>query len=147
MRYDIISDTHRYLSDELLAALDGCDMIVHAGDICSTRDYFRLQEIAPLMMCLGNNDYASDYGKEVTRVKSFEREGISWQICHYRERINLMLCDIAVFGHTHRPVLERMGGKILMNPGSPSLPRGCKPSMGRIIVEDKKVVSAEIIEL
>ena len=47
MRYDIVSDTHGYLSPALLAELEGADVIVHAGDICSPSDYRRLEEIAP----------------------------------------------------------------------------------------------------
>ena len=34
-----------------------------------------------------------------------------------------------------------------MNPGSPTYPRGSKPSMGRILCEDGRVVDAQIIEL
>ena len=35
-RIDVLSDTHGRLSNEVLDALDGCDLIVHAGDICAT---------------------------------------------------------------------------------------------------------------
>ena len=56
MRYDIIADTHGYLSDELLHALEGADVIVHAGDICSAGDLRRLEDIASVKFCLGNND-------------------------------------------------------------------------------------------
>mgnify|MGYP003373323359 CR=1 FL=1 len=38
-RIDIISDTHGYLSDELLAALEGADLIIHAGDMTSEADW------------------------------------------------------------------------------------------------------------
>lgn len=34
-RFDIISDTHGFLSPELLSELAGADVIVHAGDILS----------------------------------------------------------------------------------------------------------------
>ena len=39
MRYDIISDTHGFLEPDLLDQLQGADVIVHAGDICSGADY------------------------------------------------------------------------------------------------------------
>ena len=35
VRFDVISDTHGYLSSELLEALQGANYIVHAGDITS----------------------------------------------------------------------------------------------------------------
>ena len=56
MRYDIISDTHGFLEPDLLDQLQGTDVIVHAGDICSGADYRTLPKIAPVKMCLGNND-------------------------------------------------------------------------------------------
>ena len=70
-RYDIISDTHGYLSPELLEQLQGADVIVHAGDICSPSDYRTLSDIARVQMCLGNNDWAYDYGPMVKDRKIF----------------------------------------------------------------------------
>ena len=59
------------------------------------------------------------------------------------------MCDIAIFGHTHTPVLERdeWTDVLVMNPGSPTYPRRSRPSMGRIYVEDGHVVDAQIITL
>ena len=53
-RIDIISDTHGHLSDALLGALEGADLIIHAGDITSEADYHELATIAPLRAVLGN---------------------------------------------------------------------------------------------
>ena len=130
-RYDIISDTHGYLKPELLDALQGADVIVHAGDICSPSDFRTLQLIAPVQACLGNND------------------GLKWQVSHYRERLNLSLCDVAICGHTHTPFLERdeWTGTLVMNPGSPTAPRRSRPSMGRILCEEGRVIDAQIIAL
>ena len=149
MRYDIIADTHGYLSDELLHALEGADVIVHAGDICSARDLHRLEDIAPVKFCLGNNDYGYDYGPFAKRDYRFYSSKLRWQVCHYRERLDLAVCDIAICGHTHRPLVERdkRYGTLVMNPGSPTHPRASGPSMGRIMAEEGQVLSAEIIRL
>ncbi len=48
VRFDVISDTHGYLSSELLEALQGANYIVHAGDITSNADYQTLQKIQSL---------------------------------------------------------------------------------------------------
>ena len=72
-RYDIISDTHGYLSPELLEQLQGADVIVHAGDICSPSDYRTLSDIARVQMCLGNNDWSYDYGPMVKDRSSATR--------------------------------------------------------------------------
>lgn len=149
MRYDIISDTHGYLSPDLLDQLQGADVIVHAGDICSRSDYETLRAIAPVRLCLGNNDWASDYGPEVKDRVTFFSSGLRWQVCHYRNRLKLRACDIAVFGHTHTPVLEcePLSGALLVNPGSPTYPRRSHPSMARIVCDEGKVVSSELIRL
>ena len=154
MRFDIVSDTHGHLSGELLAALKGADMIMHAGDCCSYEDYRVLCEVAPMAMCLGNNDWGMDYGPDVKRVTRVFREGLRWQLCHYEERLDLATCDIAVCGHTHRPFVRwgrspGGGGRMLLiNPGSPTFPRTADgPTIGRIEAEDGKVVSANIVRL
>ena len=146
-RFDIVSDTHGYLSPELLANLAGADVIVHAGDICSPSDYRTLERIAPIRLCLGNNDWAYDYGPEVKRTVRFFASGLRWQINHYQERLDLSSRDIAICGHTHRPVLERDGKVLLINPGSPTFPRRGGSSMGRIICDEGRILSAEIIRL
>ena len=148
-RYDIISDTHGYLSPELLAELEGADVIVHAGDICSPSDYRTLSEIARVQLCLGNNDYAYDYGPAVKDRKVFVGSGLKWQVTHYRKRLNLTKSDIAIFGHTHTPVVEHdeWTGVLVMNPGSPTYPRRSRPSMGRIVCEAGNILEAKIITL
>ncbi len=154
VRFDIVSDTHGLLSEALLAALEGADMIMHAGDCCSTSDYRRLCKIAPVSMCLGNNDWGMNYGPQVGRHTHVFKCGLRWQLCHYEERLDLATCDIAICGHTHRPFVHEepsVGGTgkvLIMNPGSPTYPRTSQgPTIGRILVQDSKVVCAEIIEL
>lgn len=150
MRFDIVSDTHGHLSDELLEALQGADCIVHAGDICSESDYWRLERIAPVRMCLGNNDWGNSYGPDVKRLTKFYSAGLRWQICHYQERLDLVTCDIAICGHTHRPFIERDARTrvLVMNPGSPTFPRTPKgPTIGRIIAEKGHVSEVHIIQL
>ena len=149
MRYDIISDTHGFLEPDLLDQLQGADVIVHAGDICSGADYRTLQKIAPVQMCLGNNDWAGEYGPEVTRKVRFEYEGLQFCVCHYRQDLTGERFDVGVFGHTHVPERDTLGnGALVMNPGSPTFPRSSSgPTMGRIYVEDGRVLSSEIIKL
>lgn len=149
MRYDIVSDTHGYLSQQLLDALSGADMILHAGDMCSDSDLRTLEDIAPVRMCLGNNDYGYSYGPSVRNLTRVFSDGLRWEICHYRDRLDLETCDIAICGHTHRPYVERdvRTGVLVMNPGSPTYPRAGGPTIGRIVCEDGKLLSARIIKL
>lgn len=145
----IVSDTHGMLSDCLLAELASNDYIVHAGDICSTRDYDSLCKLAPVYACLGNNDGSYLYGPQVGKVTRFVLGGLRWQVCHYHEMLDLDSCDIAICGHTHRLFVENEKPQVLvMNPGSPSYPRTMMgPTCGKIVVAEKKIISAEIILL
>lgn len=150
MRIDIISDTHGYLSDELMRELQGADAIVHAGDMCSLTDYQVLSQLAPFYMAKGNNDFAYDYGPQVKNLTKFFLSGMRWQVCHFRERLDLAVCDVAICGHTHVPFIERdtKTNTLVMNPGSTTYPRSERgATMGRIYAHEGVVESAEIIEL
>ena len=148
-RIDVLSDTHGRLSHEVLDALDGCDLIVHAGDITSDENFVTLGALAPLRLCLGNNDWAGEYGPEVTRKVRFEYEGLQFCVCHYRQDLTGERFDVGVFGHTHVPERDTLAnGALIMNPGSPTFPRSASgPTMGRIYVEDGRVLSSEIVKL
>lgn len=155
LRFDIISDTHGRLSAELIDALQGADMIMHAGDCCALEDYRELCSIAPVAMCLGNNDWGNEYGPGVERLTRVFRAGLRWQLCHYEERLDLATCDVAICGHSHRPFIrweKSPGGSrevLVMNPGSPTFPRTSKgPTMGRVLVrENGEILHTEIVEL
>lgn len=46
-------------------------------------------------------------------------------------------CGAALFGHTHIPFLDEGGDVILLNPGSPSQPRGgSKRCMGLLLIRE-----------
>ena len=56
MKVGVISDTHGLLRPEAVAALQGCERIVHAGDIGKPDILEQLAAIAPLYVVRGNND-------------------------------------------------------------------------------------------
>ena len=56
MKIGIISDTHGMLRPEVIAALEGCEAILHGGDINRQEIIDRLEEIAPVYIVRGNND-------------------------------------------------------------------------------------------
>lgn len=147
-RIDIVSDTHGYLAPELLRELEGCDLLIHAGDITSEGDFAELEASVPMLRAvLGNNDGYFNYGPDVPRVNEFTFEGLRVSVAHYAEDLPVATSDVAVCGHTHRPRIERVRGCLVVNPGSASLPRGGRAaSIARLMVEDGRVLSADIIE-
>lgn len=148
-RIDIISDTHGLLSSGLLSAIDGCDLLVHAGDITSEADWEDLQLCAPQVKAvLGNNDYYREYGPDVPKLNIFVYEGLRFSVAHYREDLPIGSSDVAVCGHTHRAKIEQRDDCLVVNPGSASYPRGMRgPTIARLMVEDGRVLSAEIIDI
>ena len=56
MRIGIISDTHGLLRPEAETALQGTQLIVHAGDVGSPEILMRLKAIAPVFAVRGNVD-------------------------------------------------------------------------------------------
>ncbi len=61
---------------------------------------------------------------ELKRLNEFTYEGLRFAVAHYRERLPIADADVAGCGHTHRAMIERDGGCLVVNPGSASLPRG-----------------------
>lgn len=147
-RVDIVSDTHGHLSEELLAQLEGADLIVHAGDMTSEMDFEHLQQIAPVRAVLGNNDYFFDYGAGVERLIRFEYEGVTFTVSHYRRDLPRDCTGIAVFGHSHVPVIEEKRGAVFVNPGSPTFPRSEHgATMARAWLSQGSLLSMETIKL
>jgi len=62
VRVGLISDTHGLMRPEALAALAGCDAIVHAGDIGTPEVLEALGGLAPVTAVRGNNDTARGRG-------------------------------------------------------------------------------------
>ena len=56
MKIGIIADTHGLLRPQALAALQGVDQLIHAGDIGGPQILAELERIAPLSVVRGNND-------------------------------------------------------------------------------------------
>lgn len=57
--------------------------------------------------------------------------------------------DCVVFGHSHQALCERRGGRLLLNPGSPTEPRfGRRPSFGLLWLDEAaREARGEIVEL
>ena len=56
--------------------------------------------------------------------------------------------EAIIFGHTHIPVQKMVNGILLINPGSPTAPRGGSfKSVGILYAEKDKPLKAEIVRL
>jgi len=85
MKVGVISDTHGLLRAEALAALEGCERIIHAGDIGKPEILEQLASIAPLHVVRGNNDLGVPWAESLADQLRFDLNG--WQ--------SLLVHDIA----------------------------------------------------
>lgn len=137
----LIADTHmpgaiEHLWPEALAFFEGCDAILHAGDLHTLPIVDTLSEIAPTYVALGNGDI----GMTDPRLKSSWRldfEGTIIGMMHHcpspaRKPETVVMKaiqkrfetppNILIFGHTHAESVTVLKELVLVNPGSPTLP-------------------------
>lgn len=113
----IISDTHNLLRPDVLAALQGCDRILHAGDIAKPEILTTLEAIAPLTVVRGNAD--KDWAQALPLTESFELAGLRFFMTHKKKDIPAGIeADVVIFGHSHRYEETRHGETLFLNPGS-----------------------------
>ncbi len=159
MRVGLISDTHipmqaRQLPAEAVAALAGCEAILHAGDLIDIRVLDTLRRIAPVYAVRGNMDYEA---ADLPLRRVVELAGFRIGLTHgagpggnIEERVFHELVgegvDVMVFGHTHQPVVRTVGGMLMVNPGSPTRGRNGSGRNVAILTLDA-AVSAEIVRL
>ena len=130
----LISDTHmfedgdRWVADPIVALFHRFQvgLIAHLGDIVGRRIIDQLKEIAPILAVQGNNDEG-----ELTSLP------LRWELRVGPHRILLLHghggtsarataalaapgYDCVVYGHSHRPIIERVGSTLMVNPGSPT---------------------------
>lgn len=118
MLVGVISDTHGLIRPEVEEALEGCEVIFHAGDINSQEVLDALNEIAPVKVVRGNND--KEWAVNIPYVRSFEYGGIKVCMSHKKKDLpeDLLTYDLVVTGHTHVYNESRQGHTLFLNPGS-----------------------------
>jgi putative phosphoesterase len=128
--------------------------ILHAGDIGGRDVISRLQRLAPVVAVSGNVDGYETSG--FARRVLLRRGGMTIALCHVlyqhgkmdpdmRAWLDREQPDVCIFGHSHRPTIDRRGRTILFNPGSAgpkrfSLPRG----IGILTIQSGKAVPSLI---
>jgi putative phosphoesterase len=153
LRVGIISDTHGLLRPEALLALQGSDHIVHAGDIGDATILHSLAAIAPVTAVRGNNDTAP-WALEVLHAAFVRVGAIGIYVLHDAKELphHPAPADAAVlvFGHSHKPLVQRQAdGRLWVNPGSAGPRRFKLPvTVARLHIGDGGTdLEAHIVEL
>ena len=118
----IISDTHGLLRPQALDALRGSDLIIHAGDVGPPTILDGLSELAPTFAVRGNVDREAWAATQLPKQDIVDAGGSSLYVLHDIGELDLdpRTAGFAavVFGHSHRPSIERRDGVLYLNPGS-----------------------------
>ena len=117
----MISDTHGLLRPAALTALEGVDMILHAGDVGKAYILDELAAIAPVHAVRGNVDRGPVVGRlPLTYESSFLGHGIYMLhiLADLSADIDLSPCRLLIYGHSHRPEIRWADQLCYLNPGS-----------------------------
>ncbi len=146
----VISDTHGLLRPHALAALRGCDLIIHAGDVGKPELLADLRALAPTFAVRGNVDQG-DWALRLPTTEIVDAGGSRFYVLH-----NIAELDrdppgagfaAVVYGHSHKPSIETREGVLYLNPGSAGPRRFDLPvTIARVRVSGRQL-APEIVEL
>jgi putative phosphoesterase len=121
MRIGVISDTHGLLRPEALTALAEAEHILHAGDVGDVAILDALRAIAPVTAIRGNIDTTGACA-ELPATEMVELDGRVFYLVHAIEDLDISPSaagvDVVVYGHSHKPSVERRKDVLYLNPGS-----------------------------
>ena len=148
----LISDTHGLVRPEVFGALDGVELILHAGDV-GENVLEELATIAPTEAVYGNTDPVDD----PQLAQSIERTigGVRIHVSHGHELgsptperlLAKYDADVIVYGHTHQQKVVEANGRLVVNPGAAGQRRfKLQPSVGVLTIENG-AARVRIVEL
>jgi putative phosphoesterase len=120
-RIGLISDTHGLMRPEALAALQGSDLIIHAGDVGKAEIIEQLRLVAPVVAVRGNID-KSAWASALPATTVVETGSGRIYVLHDIGQLELdpvaSRFDVVVSGHSHKPGRTERDGLLYLNPGS-----------------------------
>lgn len=150
MKVGVISDTHGLLRPEALAALQGCELIIHAGDIGKAEILEQLAAIAPLQVVRGNNDMDATWAAAVADVLYFAIDGWQTLLVHDMADVPTDLAadvKVVITGHSHKPKIEWRGERLYLNPGSAGRRRFSLPVILVVMAVTAAAIETELVKL
>lgn len=161
MLIGLISDTHipdreKNLPYKVFETFKNVDMILHAGDITSKEVIDELSEIAPTIAIQGNTDRYE--GLQLPKTEIVEVKGIkiglahgevhprgdTQQLLYLAKQLNV---NILVTGHSHQPKIEQVEDILLLNPGSPTVPKLADRTVMLLEINDNKNIDVELVKV
>ena len=143
----VISDTHGLFDPKIPRVFKGVSHILHAGDFGDLRVLRQLEQIAPMTAVWGNVD-EGNVPPGVNEMQTLQFHGLRIFMTHIlgsprrltttlKQRIEQVQPDVVIFGHSHKPLIERHGRVLYFNPGSAGPKRFSLPrSVGLLKCQD-----------
>jgi putative phosphoesterase len=153
IRVGLISDTHGLLRPQVHEVFAGVSQILHAGDVCSDTILVELGLIAPTQAVFGNCDDSFD--PSLREALDLTIGGLRIHVQHGHELgrpkpaqvAAAYDADVCVYGHTHKQIVERVEGRLIVNPGAAGPKRfDLRPCVAILTIADG-VAAAELIPL
>jgi uncharacterized protein len=117
----LISDTHGLLRPEALVALQGSDLIIHAGDVGKQQIIEQLRVLAPVVAVRGNIDKGA-WASQLPLTELAEAGSALIYVLHDIAELDLdpvaAQFNVVVSGHSHQPSQTERNGVMYLNPGS-----------------------------
>jgi hypothetical protein len=146
----VISDTHGLLRPEAVAALAGCEHILHAGDVGDAAILDRLRSIAPLTAIRGNVD-TDGACAELPATDFVELAGKIFYLVHAEQWLDIKPeaagVAVVVCGHSHKASIKTKRGVMYLNPGSAGPKRFSLAVTVGIVEVVGDAVNARIVEI
>ncbi len=109
------------LRDAALKALEGSDLIIHAGDVGKPETLTALRQLAPVVAVRGNIDKGA-WAEELPATAMVEAGPATIYVLHDIHELDLdpqaARIHIVVSGHSHKPSRTERSGVLYVNPGS-----------------------------
>lgn len=159
MKVGIVGDTHgsKKAMRLVLSVTPPVDYWLHTGDYGQDGRFLAYETKLPFLSVAGNTDPVEGRanidelitlgGKRIwlthghRYMHGYQIDEIAW----WARKLDV---DIAVFGHTHIPLIKWYGEILLINPGSPLLPRDEQgPTFAVLTLNEGEKPEVEIIKL
>jgi putative phosphoesterase len=166
MRLLVISDTHGHIKTAVRAwrEFGPWDQVVHLGDGLGDAVALAVEIRADVLAVRGNNEGPAAAGSRdelffqaqgavlyathghLFRLNAWGGQSFETQLSALARWAREGGAEMALFGHTHQPMVRKVEGVWLVNPGAMSLgdPR---QTFAELMVEGPGKVSARIIEI
>ena len=159
MKIGITGDTHGSVQAlrRVLKSAPPVDSWFYTGDYAHDAEMIARETKLPVVKVCGNCDSWENRAKPdiyldyegfkvwLTHGHKYLRVGGVEDLIDWAKKLQV---DIVVFGHTHVPMAEMRDGILVVNPGSPALPRGgSDPTMAVLTLEKGQPPKAEILKV